>query len=590
MPTALMSLLLLLIDMFIRGFQLEISVKSILIYALFFMLTFSILLFLKNILYAIPWRGLRRFTAIIVSLIYTGIYLLQYNLYLIYHTFAQDGVIDTIVADYSYWLSNSLMLITPKVFVAFIVLFALFYLFFSNTVERKIENRSTIKERSLILLLLLALLLTSHKKITFYSYLLLPVESFAAELVHYIRTERTDHSKAPKRNSEAISRKKLNFNILLLVNESLRSDHLNIFGYRKNTSPHISKFFKESYTFKNTISQVCATSPSLETIFTGLYHTVGKSSKSSTLWSYMSQLGFETFYFGSQTLSWSGGLDKWFLEKSYIDKLYSPSISNSAAGQDDSITIDAFSAYIPSVKKPFFGVIHFNDTHYPYLEHPESDPFSPVSHELKLSKVDALQNAYDNAIYSLDIQFEKLIEALKKSGKLQNTIIIFFSDHAEGFGNHRQLFHTFVFWIEGIRTPLMIHIPEKLEKNFDPKQLEQLRKNSARYVGNIDIFPTIIELLDINISKKLDGRSLLQDDDGYIFSTMTYDDKKFTYVGRLTGEKFTFDNEKMKIYHSCLHTDPKELHFEEYDASTKYNRVSGMKLIQSGELHTTRCR
>lgn len=166
----------------------------------------------------------------------------------------------------------------------------------------------------------------------------------------------------------------------------------------------------------------------------------------------------------------------------------------------------------------------------------------------------------------------------------ENTIVIFLSDHAEAFGEHGEFFHTNCFWIEGIRVPLMISIPEKLKKNFSREQLENLTENTKNYVANLDIFPTLVEMLHITTSKQFDGQSLLQPPGcTFIFSTQGLSDDEFTKIDRKSGMKFTFDNTKHRRYISNLKENENEEKYEEYPLDSPYatERVFQNLLIEN---------
>jgi glucan phosphoethanolaminetransferase (alkaline phosphatase superfamily) len=574
----LISIILFIVDMLIRGFLLRLDLHSFYLYALSFMMTFTILYLIKLSLHTIRVHFVRYIAIALVSLLFTLVYLFQYKLFLLYKNFASPEVIHTMVTDYNYWLTNSYNFLDTLTITMLLVAFLLFFIYFHIVGATKSRYSYKIL---IIIPLLIPISIYAFKTLKYNKTIFLPMEKFVHATATYIKTR--DEFKISKnivRNKLLIQKKELDFNILLLINESLRDDHLNLFGYEKDTSLNISNFFKNSYN-SHAISQTAVTSSSLETIFTGAYATL-ESKRLPTMWAYMSQLGFETFYFGSQTLSWGGGLDRFFLEKKYIDTIFSPITSNAAVGQDDSVTINAFVEYIQDINRPFFGAIHFNSTHYPYLEHPKYDKFFPISHELDLNEVNELQNAYDNAINYMDLQFKRLVDTLSDNDLLEKTIIFYFSDHAEGFGNHGELFHTRVFWIEGIRTPLMIYVPKGLNSKFKKDELDLLRENSKRYVANVDIFPTILDMLDIDSKNKLDGHSLIKKiKDEYIFSTISPSDSKFTYINRVTGQKFTFDNEKKKVYISNLYKDPKELDYISKELSKTMNRKSASVFIQN---------
>jgi arylsulfatase A-like enzyme len=93
-------------------------------------------------------------------------------------------------------------------------------------------------------------------------------------------------------------------NIILIVLDATRQDHLSCYGYPKNTTPNIDEFSKDSVTYKNAFSVSPWTLPSFASIFTGLYpsqHGVDRSTplldgEYTTISEYLRNLGYETLF------------------------------------------------------------------------------------------------------------------------------------------------------------------------------------------------------------------------------------------------------------------------------------------------------
>jgi len=81
---------------------------------------------------------------------------------------------------------------------------------------------------------------------------------------------------------------------------------------------------------------------------------------------------------------------------------------------------------------------------------------------------------------------------MKSIGKIEKTWIILTSDHGESLKDHNNFGHLDTYYAETISVPLMIYIPEKTGQKLD---LKTLRSNLQKTVSNIDIAPTIVDLL-----------------------------------------------------------------------------------------------
>lgn len=185
-------------------------------------------------------------------------------------------------------------------------------------------------------------------------------------------------------------------------------------------------------------------------------------------------------------------------------------------------------------KQPFFGIINLTVTH-------ESGLFvgkmnSALATAIKLRQK-AIQFQYDapvkskdvnvpaflpdtkeirediarvyNNIYILDLQVKEILDELKADGLIENTIIIFTSDHGDGLPRYkRELFDT------GINVPLIMVIPDKFNKwETDPNS------KSERLISFLDIAPTILDLAGISVPEYMDGISFFSSNENrYIFA------------------------------------------------------------------------
>ena len=98
---------------------------------------------------------------------------------------------------------------------------------------------------------------------------------------------------------------------------------------------------------------------------------------------------------------------------------------------------------------------------------------------------------------NLDWNFGRLICSIEDAGIIDNTIIIFTSDHGEMFGSHGRMKKN-IFYEESIRVPFLIQWKDKLSSGV---KLDTL-------LSTVDIMPTILGLVDIEIPKEVEGTDL----------------------------------------------------------------------------------
>ena len=167
-------------------------------------------------------------------------------------------------------------------------------------------------------------------------------------------------------------------------------------------------------------------------------------------------------------------------------------------------------------RPPFCLYLHYVDPHSPY-EAPAAfvEKFaSPdyrgritgahrqldevVAGELELDDADLLQlrALYDAEIRAFDFQLGVFLAALEEQGLLDESLIVFVSDHGEELLDHDSALHGYTLYEEQLRIPLVIRHPE-----FPARRVSGLSRQ-------VDVLPTLLELLGIAIPEALQGESL----------------------------------------------------------------------------------
>jgi len=121
-----------------------------------------------------------------------------------------------------------------------------------------------------------------------------------------------------------------------------------------------------------------------------------------------------------------------------------------------------------------------------------------VSCKKLLSKPE-IREAYAGEVEFVDRQIGRLMTGLEERGLLEDTLVVFFSDHGEGLGNHDHVGHISQLYDSLIHVPLIFSWPGRLP--------EGLVIDAS--VSLIDVFPTISELLDLDGPDRVSGASLV---------------------------------------------------------------------------------
>ena len=305
--------------------------------------------------------------------------------------------------------------------------------------------------------------------------------------------------------------------IILISLDTLRADHLGIYGYHRDTSPHIDAFAKESIVFECAVVQSPWTLPSQMSIMTSLYPSShGVKNRNQRLAEKHVTLAELLRDGGYQTAAFADG--------AFMKGLYGFKQGFGIYDGDQWIGI---ARILPKAKKwlaknksdPFFLFIHCYDIHDPYTPPP---PYNRIFHDftytghfhpstknmqaaawkgLKLSDEDLhhIKALYDGSIRYTDEKIGEFLSYLQDTGLKDNTLIIITSDHGEEFKEHGSFLHWKLYFRPNLHVPLIMRIPHYPEKEFRINELVQ----------SIDILPTILDIAELPSHPKAQGRSLL---------------------------------------------------------------------------------
>ena len=274
-------------------------------------------------------------------------------------------------------------------------------------------------------------------------------------------------------------------NVLLITVDTLRADHIGCYGYERAHTPHTDRFADEGVRVERAIAPTPLTLPSHTSILTGLEppaHSVRGNGvfrvpdSVQTLAEVLKAEGYQTQAFvSSDVLHHRFNLDQGF--DGYEDDLSGEAKDALTQMQErpGEQTMDRVLRWLDERTKsasasPFFLWVHLFDPHAPY-EPPEADA--------KLAAT-----PYDGEITSADRQLGRLVKAFEEDGVLDDTILVFTSDHGENLGEHQEATHAMFIYEATQRVPLIFRYPRKLPAGrvFD---------GPAR---SVDIMPTILSL------------------------------------------------------------------------------------------------
>jgi len=281
-------------------------------------------------------------------------------------------------------------------------------------------------------------------------------------------------------------------NVVLIVIDTLRADHLSCYGYGLPTSPSIDRLAATSDLYTRCRATGPWTLPSHASMFTGrfafqhrartelrpdgLMYELPLSEEHATLAELLGSAGYRTGAFAANVayLRQEYQLDQGF---GTYEVEREPAIEKAR---------DAVKWMEEEGSAPFFLFVNFMDTHRPYNVSPlpgdraEGLPAPAESHPGKLldelcadvmdlalpnptERVSAVISQYDTAIAHADVGVEAIVAHLEASGQLENTILIVTSDHGEYFGEHGLVEHSKDLYEEAMHVPLILKRPGQAE-------------------------------------------------------------------------------------------------------------------------------
>lgn len=318
-------------------------------------------------------------------------------------------------------------------------------------------------------------------------------------------------------------KKREKINVILIVIDALRVDHLGCYGYIRNTSLNIDKFSKEGVLFSHAFSHGSSTWISVPSIFTSLYPSVHKVFKLGaplvkefiTLPEILQKKGYITAAFVRPQLK---------TITNFIPERFKSCYIAPVGMHTYDITNKVCNWLKMNYSKQFFLYIHPNvSLHGSQL--PYSKIFDKEEEDIKfrnfLKKPLKISNwkesfcafkspeldkllyymisQYDDNIRYIDDQIKSILEELDKLGLTDNTMVILTSDHGEEFLEHREFFHGTQLYDELIHVPLIMRLPKIIPQG----------KVVSNLVRHIDIMPTILNILGISSPGFIQGINLM---------------------------------------------------------------------------------
>lgn len=373
--------------------------------------------------------------------------------------------------------------------------------------------------------------------------------------------------------------------VVLWIVDTLRADHLGVYGYERDTSPRLDAFAEDAVTFDRATAQSAWTRPSVTSILTGqLLKRHGVYDKDDalareavTLAETLFEAGYDTAAFITNGNLRHVGLEQGFRTfRHFKEGGAEPFPFHRPAPE---VTQAGIQWLDEQARLPAFLYLHVTDPHLPYEPIPAFSDLWPVA-DTSVGTIEGyratinspepatqdLIDLYDAEIRQADAAFGALLDNLRSRGLYDDALIIFAADHGEAFLDHGTWQHGRSLYPEQIAVPLVIHWPQGTSPHPPGSRV-------GIVAAHADLAPTILATAGVAAPTTMQGRDLSEGASRPTFSELRDShratvDERFKLITDLQGallglhdsledpqehRDLTFSHPAVLEYHRRLH-------------------------------------
>ena len=334
--------------------------------------------------------------------------------------------------------------------------------------------------------------------------------------------------------------------------DTVRADRLECYGYTKKTAPNVCRLAAEGALFTRAFSQSSWTLPAHASILSGRYPNEHGAVTSRArmgddqprLARILRREGYATgAIISARLLDPNFGLRRGFdtFDFSAVERGIHSSFAASVS--------DHAISWLEENTSPFFLWLHYYDPHHAFLAHDGTDDARPEIADDALeypywnerpapdfdyyrAHEEVFAVRYDGELRFTDTHIGRVLDHLRDTGRIDETIIYVTADHGEAFATHELTGHDNVLYDELIHVPLIVRAPG----DTAPRIVDTVQETR-------DIFHTTLELLGVQ-SPWASGYNLLSDTREYAFTEVESrnEHKRAAIVGERWKLVYTLDN------------------------------------------------
>jgi arylsulfatase A-like enzyme len=330
------------------------------------------------------------------------------------------------------------------------------------------------------------------------------VLAFLATFIEIGSPEKHDPRPRGSAAELAALRERTDTNVLFILVDMLRADRLHSYGHERETSPTLDRLAAGGVRFAEHVAQSSWTKASMASLWSALNpprsgitrfdEVIPESAVMPA--ELLAQAGFQTVgIFRNGWVAPTFGFGQGYQVYKHPPvrslppdvKLANPTLTEQ--GTDEGAVEAALEFLRINGHKRWFIYMHLMDVH-EYLYDEDSALFGTTH-----------QDIYDNSIRHTDSIIRLLLESLEVAGYAENTIVAIASDHGEAFGERGFDGHAREVFRETTEVPFVLSFPFRLEPGLTMQQRTR----------NVDVWPTLLDLVGLALPGERDGRSLVPD-------------------------------------------------------------------------------
>jgi len=317
--------------------------------------------------------------------------------------------------------------------------------------------------------------------------------------------------------------------VFLITVDTLRADHVSAYGYERETTPELDRFFADGTRFRQAVSASPCTLPSVRQLLTG---RIVPEPADPRLAEILARNGWDTAAIVSHQFfrdaegalpPYARGFETFDVQPAERHGRYGMTLRTASEVTDRALD------YLSSrdTGQPLFLWLHYFDPHDPYLAPPAYRVFEPrtsttVDGDRRKTMRDGrgmelpweqrggiftpeeiryLVAQYDAEIRYVDAEIGRFLAALESRGRLGASLVVVTSDHGERLGEDLKWDHCWSLHQSEMRVPLLMRL-----RGGPLGGVAEARFGAS----NLDLVPTVLHVLGLETSPEASGRSLLE--------------------------------------------------------------------------------